>query len=183
VPGQSNDGDHAGTDTGVLRIGVTGHRSFDRVEVVTAAVDDVLSELHDESERGMEVWSSLAEGADRLVAERAVDVADAELVVVLPLDVDDYRTDFDSAESSAEFDRLCALAADVTVTGPDASGSRESAYERAGLAIVDAVDVLVAVWDGEPARGRGGTAQIVAAARTAGARVVVIPVTRDAVTL
>src|SRR5207248_1351514 len=36
------------------------------------------------------------------------------------------------------------------------------AYERAGHLMLDQSDVLLAVWDGEVARGRGGAAQIVA---------------------
>jgi hypothetical protein len=43
--------------------------------------------------------------------------------------------------------------------------SREEAYEKAGCYMVDRSDVVVALWDGESARGRGGTAAIVAYAR------------------
>src|SRR5262249_10330644 len=39
-------------------------------------------------------------------------------------------------------------------------GPREKAYELAGRAVVDRSDVMIVVWDGEPARGRGGTAEI-----------------------
>ena len=105
----------------------------------------------------------------------------ARLTVVLPLPAEDYRSDFAEPASAAEFDRLLARASDTRVTGPDESGTRESAYARAGRAVVAALDVLVAVWDGAPARGPGGTAEIVAAARAAGREVVVIPVTRPAV--
>ena len=37
-----------------------------------------------------------------------------------------------------------------------------------GRYVLDRCDVLVAVWDGQPARGRGGTADIVAMARHCG---------------
>ena len=33
-------------------------------------------------------------------------------------------------------------------------------YERAGRVMLDQCDVLLAIWDGKPARGRGGTEQI-----------------------
>jgi hypothetical protein len=39
--------------------------------------------------------------------------------------------------------------------------------------------VLLALWDGEPSRGRGGTAQMVDEARRLGREVVVIPVNRS----
>jgi hypothetical protein len=166
-----------------LRIGVTGHRAFEGVTQARAAATRVVAALRDQhGGLPLEVWSSLAEGADRLVVEavRACDPT-ARLVAVLPLQSDDYRADFVAPGSAAEFDRLLSGADDTSVTGPDASGTRESAYARAGLAVVDGVDVLVAVWDGEPVRGTGGTAEIIAAARAAGREVVVIPVTRPAV--
>jgi hypothetical protein len=46
--------------------------------------------------------------------------------------------------------------------------TREDAYLAGGLALVDDVDVLVALWDGEPSRGRGGTAEVVQYARDTG---------------
>ena len=43
--------------------------------------------------------------------------------------------------------------------------TREEAYLAAGLGVLDRSDALLALWDGEPARGRGGTAEVVAEAR------------------
>ena len=127
--------------------------------------------------RPLELWTSLAEGADRLVAD-AVLLGDpaARLVVVLPLPADDYRTDFADAASVAEFDRFLERADEVHVTGP--VDDRIAAYERAGELIAEATEVLVAVWDGAPARGPGGTAEVVAYARDLGRAVTVIPVHR-----
>jgi len=50
----------------------------------------------------------------------------------------------------------------------------EEAFFAAGKAVVDACDWLIAVWDGEPARGLGGSADVVAYARNQGRRVDVI---------
>lgn len=162
---------------------MTGHRSFDDPERVCARVDAALDRLGLDrggmasTVRDVTVWSSLAEGADRLVAERTI-ARGASLVVVLPLEPADYRLDFSTAQSQAEFDRLLALADSVHVAEPGEAG-REAAYEAAGLAVLDAVQVLVALWDGEPGRGRGGTTEIVSEARRRGIDVVVVPVTRD----
>jgi hypothetical protein len=41
-------------------------------------------------------------------------------------------------------------------------------YLHAGLTMLDGVERLIAVWDGGPARGRGGTAEIVEHARRRG---------------
>ena len=43
--------------------------------------------------------------------------------------------------------------------------TRAEAYEQVGRYIVDQCDVLIALWDGKPAAGRGGTAEIVQYAR------------------
>lgn len=158
---------------------MTGHRGLaDPDEVgrrVAAALDACLSGV---PAGQVEVWSSLAEGADRIVAHKVLERPGARLVAVLPLDPDEYRADFTGADSLAEFDELLALADRVEVTGPDASGSRTSAYERAGHVVLDRCEVLLALWDGEPARGRGGTAEIVAEARSRGVRVIEVPVER-----
>ena len=105
------------------------------------------------------VVSALAEGSDRIVAREAL-ARGASLEVVLPLARADYMADFCSEESRTEFLALCELAASVTeMAGAD---GREQAYEQAGRAIVDRCDVMLAIWDGLPARGQGGTAEIVA---------------------
>lgn len=163
----------------MLRIGVTGHRSFARTAEVGHAVDRLLQRLMDGRD-DVELWSSLAEGADRMVADLAI-ARGARLVAVLPVADDDYRHDFTTAGSRADFDRLLAVATSVEVTGPDGTGDRTSAYHRAGAAVVGAVDVLVALWDGGPVRGRGGTAEIVELARRAGTRVEVVSVERAGV--
>jgi hypothetical protein len=160
-----------------VRIGVTGHRALRDGEDVAALVDEALDEVSAAGGEPLEVWSSLADGADRLVVHRVLDRAQATLVAVLPLDADDYRRDFTPA-SAVEFDELLAAAREVIVTGPGSSGSRESAYERAGRAVVDACDVLLALWDGEASRGRGGTAEIVAYARSNGREVRIVEVER-----
>ena len=106
--------------------------------------------------------SALAEGADRLVAQQAM-VRGASLEAVLPLPRDDYLADFSAEESKAEFLELLGRAA-VVIEQP-ATPRREEAYERAGRAVVDRSDILLALWDGRPAQGRGGTAEIVSYAR------------------
>jgi hypothetical protein len=149
-----------GEGEAVLRVGVTGHRDLAAVSTVEATVDQVLDRRLEGGGRA-EVWSSLAEGADRLVTHRVLARPDTELVAVLPLPADDYERDFATAASRSEFRDLLERAERWEVTGTDAGGSRESAYERAGQAVVDAADVLFALWDGEPSRGRGGTAEMV----------------------
>lgn len=159
-----------------MRVGVSGHRLLADPSAVAAAVDQALDRVgagHD-----LVAVSSLAEGADRIVAARVL-ARGGRLEVVLPLPADDYATDFADAGSRDEFAALVAVADRVSVVPPDpADPSREAAYARAGSAVLDACDVLLALWDGAPAHGRGGTAEVVAEARDAGRRVEVITVER-----
>ena len=101
-------------------------------------------------------------------------------VAVLPFEVPDYATDFASDASRQEFNELLAAADEVLVMPADpGAASREAAYERAGLAVLDGCDLLLALWDGAPGRGRGGTADLVAEARRRGHPVEVIAVERE----
>jgi hypothetical protein len=109
------------------------------------------------------LYTSLAEGADRLVAWRALDILEAGLSVVLPMEAARYRLDFEDAGSAAEFNVLLGRAGEVVQLPP--MPDRPAAYEAAGRYILDRVDVLIAVWDGRPPRGRGGTGQMVTEAR------------------
>lgn len=147
-------------------MGVSGHRRLQQVQRLAAAVDHVLDTL--EGDEGV-VVSPLAEGADRLVASRALARDGWRLEVLLPLPVEDFEADFDTEESRAEFRELLARAQRVSVI--DGQPTREDAYLVAGRRLVDDVDVLVALWDGEPSRGRGGTAEVVHYARDTGTRV------------
>ncbi len=112
------------------------------------------------------VISALAEGADRIVARHVLARPGARLVVPLPLAKSDYLTDFQSEESRAEFLRLLQRA-DQVEEMPSAA-TREQAYEAAGEYVLNNSDVLITIWDGENAQGRGGTGEIVSRARVRG---------------
>jgi hypothetical protein len=164
-----------------LRVGVTGHRLLADPDAVAAAVDGVLDRLVAEPETRLVAVSSLAEGADRVVAERVLARPGSSLDVVLPLRAGDYVADFADESSRADFDRLLGAAARVDVVPTDdADPSREAAYARAGTAMLRACDLLLALWDGQPSRGRGGTAEVVAEARSLGIPVEVVTVERAA---
>jgi hypothetical protein len=162
-----------------LRIGVTGHRHLpegikwrDRIDAALGLIEARLA-LAGDTPLAWLVISSLAEGADRLVAEAILDRPGSLLEVPLPLSRDDYQTDFKSDESKAAFARLYDQAS--LITRSPRFESRDSAYEWAGLAVVGRSDIIIAVWDGLPSRGVGGTADIVRLARRYGRPVVHIP--------
>jgi len=68
------------------RIGVTGHRKLADVAAIEAGVDAALAAIEARfPNEPLRILSSLAEGADRLVAQRILACSGARLVVVLPL--------------------------------------------------------------------------------------------------
>ncbi|MER7998847.1 hypothetical protein ACWCXE_16845 [Streptomyces sp. NPDC001780] len=149
------------------RIGVTGHRSIpaEAYAHVTAGIQDVL--------RGhtgaLEALSSLAVGADQLFAALALDRG-AALTAVIPSG--DYENDFADPDELAGYRRLRDRATRrVRMAFPH---STDEAYYAAGTYIADHCDQLLAVWDGRPARGLGGTGDIVSYARERGKPVTVI---------
>ena len=145
-------------------IGVTGHRILDSPKSIISGVDEALhviqSSFHAEH---MAVLSPLAEGADRLIADRALAISGTKLIAILPMPIDIYQEDFQSPSSRVEFHDLL-LQANEVIELPRTI-KREESYRRAGEYLVAHCDVLIAIWDGLPARGPGGTAEVVALAR------------------
>ena len=163
-----------------LRIGVTGHRQLpagvDWCERVCQALALIEAKLAPAGGTPLAwlVISSLAEGADRVVARTVLHRRPGSLLEVpLPLSRDDYQTDFKSRGSKADFAELYGQASLITCA--PRFESRASAYEWAGLAMVGRSDIVIALWDGRPSRGVGGTADIVRLARRYGRPVVHIP--------
>jgi hypothetical protein len=155
----------------VLRVGVTGHRDLADQASLAPAIRAAIQGLTERflgqgADPKLLVISALAEGADRLVAREVLARPDAELEAVLPMPDQEYLADFAADESKAEFAELLDRA--VTVWQAPPGSSREEAYERAGRRVVDRSDVIVALWDGQPSRGRGGTATVVSYARDQG---------------
>lgn len=155
----------------LLAIGVTGHRPTrldgvdpadlaKAVSIVMGRIAAAVGERH-----ALRLVSSLAEGADSIAADAALAMGWA-LDVVLPFaradNVDDYPDDMSRAALDARLDRAQAVFALDGQRGD--AGAEAQAYERAGRIMLAQSDMLLAIWDGEPPRGRGGTAQIIAEA-------------------
>ena len=152
-----------------IRIGVTGHRTLADEPAVSARVDEVLFRLQEilpstpTTSVLFEVVSPLGEGADRIVADRVLRYPSSILEVPLPLPASDYEGDFGSEASRRRFGALLERAHHSwTVGGSD----RVDAYRRTGEYVVESCDLLIAIWDGEPSRGAGGTGDILELART-----------------
>jgi|SRR5688572_29007796 len=157
----------------MIVVGVAGHRVLADIERVRSGVDSAIRRVQarypgDE----IRVMSALAEGADRLITESILAQTDSRLTAVLPLPPADYMKDFASAESRNEFERLIERADELIVMDP--APTRDKAYEAAAGYVLDNSDLLIAIWDGNEAQGRGGTGQTVARARHLGLPIAVV---------
>ncbi len=162
---------------GPLGIGVTGHRlgrlGESDLGELRATLRALFRTLASEANAPMRLITNLADGADSIAADEALDLGWV-LDAVLPLSRDDYLADFIEAQARADHEVLLAAAHSVFVLDGDRSveGGSAIAYERAGRVVLAQSDILVAVWDSGPVRGRGGAAQIVAEAVLAGIPVI-----------
>jgi hypothetical protein len=171
----ASSGDELGRIPFRVHIGVTGHRDLEPSSQLSRAI---LERLRFIAARfpstastpvSFVVLSALADGADQIVADEArVLYSQVELFAILPFAAEEYRTKLKQRRS---FDKLAKNANCVVLPR---SASDEEAYERAGHFVVDHCDVLVAVWDGYPPGGRGGTAEIVEYANDQGVPVLVV---------
>jgi hypothetical protein len=140
-----------------VRVGVTGHQ--DIPPSGSAWIDRELRNLIAAWPKVVGV-SSLAKGADQMFAERVL-AAGGSLEAVIPCR--EYASAFAPADRN-DFFALLALAGKVETL--EYERPSEDAFLAAGQYVADTVDHLIAIWDGEDAKGRGGTADIVRYARS-----------------
>lgn len=155
-----------------LLVGVTAHRDLVPAEVpaLEAAVESFLARLGSvHPALTVAVMSGLAEGGDRLVARRAL-ARGIPVVAVLPLAIDDYRTDCSSEESAVELDALLQRSQVIHLPlaeGNDAESvrrpgpARDRQYAELGVFVSSHCQVLLALWDGRPSEAAGGTSDVV----------------------
>ena len=118
------------------------------------------------------------------IKEKTLNIYDSRLEVVLPLKKEDYIQTFKSKESNFEFEELFNKARrPITLIQQSLNGKvnssskriiRRQAYEDVGSYVVDNCDMLIALWDGKPASGKGGTAEIIKYARKRGRPIIII---------
>jgi hypothetical protein len=151
----------------MVRLAITGHRLLPAS--TETLVDQALREEIDRHQNdGLTGVSSIADGADSLFAQAVLDGGGA-LVVIIP--AQEYREGL-PAEHHATYDLLLSRASRVIAL--DHIQSNSEAHMAASLRMLDEADHLIAVWDGQPARGYGGTGDVVNAARERGLPVTVV---------
>lgn len=142
----------------MTRIGITGHRGL-RPDVADAVDRLIRQALTSYDPRTLVGVSALADGADQLFAQAILDRGGQLEVVVAAAE---YRAGLPE-HCHADYDALHARAS--AVHRLDHVESTERSHMDASTFMIDHVDELFAVWDGQPARGYGGTADVVHAAQ------------------
>ena len=171
-----------------LTIGVTGHRPS---RLAGADLADLAQRIRAVltafaaagAGREVRLVSSIAEGADSIAFDQAAALG-WPVDVVLPFEPSRNAREYPDPGARAALDvRLARARAVLSLAAGDGLGEApEVAYERAGRVMLAQSDVLLAVWDGAPARGRGGAAQIIEEAVSLGIPVIHVPVGQDDVT-
>jgi hypothetical protein len=161
-----------------LCVGVTGHRpnrvpeqQWDRIK------NDLAEAMHDieaaHPARRVVLLSGLAEGADRLAAFVALGRG-WRLRAILAFHRARFEEDFPGMFAVGEFRALLKASEKVEEPKKGAHLGRapEEGYHAVGQRLLALSHVLLAVWDGEGSRGRGGTVDVVEEARVRGIPVI-----------
>jgi hypothetical protein len=140
------------------RIGITGHSNL-TTDTASLVADAITAALADHTATKLTGVTCLALGADQVFARAVLDLG-GTIEVILP--AADYRDRKVKPDNAIVFDDLIGQAA-VVHTMPFAESNRD-AYMAASQHLLSTVDHLLAVWDGGPSGGHGGTADVVEAA-------------------
>lgn len=158
-----------------LRIGVTGHRLNQLPEAAHPAVRRALetglleaalaAKAAGHGFRSLTLVSALAEGADRIAAHAALGMG-WRMISPIPFKKHRYEQDFETNESVREFRSLWRAAEqrwEIDGEALQRGGYGDaSPYAAVGREITAKSDLLIAVWNGAPPKGPGGTAEVCA---------------------
>lgn len=150
-----------------LRIGVSGHQQIGdetTIRFVSQQLRELLArnqqQAH-EQEQDIVAYSALALGTDQLFVNIAFELG-VPVEAVIPCNR--YEEQFDFVQARNEYYQMLARSQQVyQLTFHDCT---EDAYLAAGHWIVDNSDLLILVWDGYPAEGKGGTADVASYVRS-----------------
>jgi hypothetical protein len=159
--------------TASLVVAITGHRDLfpEDYAGLEAEVRRLLTqEKAKYKNTPILLLSGLAEGADRIAARVAIALS-IPYIAVLPMEPDFYVDDFTGPDSIREFEQLLR-SAKSSIIMPLAKGSTREDISRTGLArdrqyecqgqfLVNASQLLIAIWDKIDTGKIGGTGEVV----------------------
>ena len=151
-----------------VAIGFTGHRNLLDESRSRASILKFLQDFKSKTEKTIYGVSSAAAGGDLLFAESCIQLG-LPIRILLPAPKEQFREDFDEATwSRAESVMQRAMSVEVIGNGE----TKEERYYECGAETVQQTQMLLALWDGKPSQGLGGTEEIFAYAKNQGRPVV-----------
>ena len=146
-----------------MTVGITGHQNisgYDKDWIKDSLLTFISTNTLTKG------YSSLAIGADQLFVMCLLEKK-IKYDVIIPCD--NYQTTFENARDLCNFNSLLNSANEIVKL--DFKEPSELAFYQAGIKVVELSDMVVAIWDGQPAKGLGGTADIVKVSLDKGKRV------------
>ncbi len=146
--------------TAPYHIGITGHRNLGNAATfrfVSRSLHTLLADAQHRHTEGIVALFGMAEGTDTLFGQIALNL-NIPLIAVIPYA--GFIDDFPTGSLRQQYQHLVTRC-EMVYTLPFATRSDE-AYMAAGCWLADHSDLLLAVWNGQPAAGRGGTGDVVA---------------------
>ena len=151
-----------------MAIGFTGHRKLPDESKSRASILKFLQDFKAKTEKTIYGVSSAAAGGDLLFAESCLQIG-LPVRILLPAPKEQFRKDFDDATwSRAESVMQRAMSVEVIGGGE----TKEERYYECGAETVQQSQMLLALWDGKPSQGLGGTEEIFTYAKNQGRPVV-----------
>lgn len=150
-----------------MKIGISGHQNLKNSDWAWTRI--ALAETIESFDDKIIGYSSLAIGADQLFAELLIEKKHS-FIAVLPFK--DIQHTFETETDKEKFYKLLYLAKSIITleTNPNENVS----FFNAGKMVCDLADFLIAIWDEKPAKGLGGTGDIVKYAQQQGKNVILI---------
>jgi hypothetical protein len=139
-----------------VAIGFTGHRNLPEEAKSRACILKFLQDFKSKTDKTVYGVSSAAAGGDLLFAESCIQLG-LPIRILLPAPKEQFREDFDDATwTRAESIMQRAMSVEVIGSGE----TKEERYYECGAETVQQSQMLLALWDGKPSQGLGGTEEI-----------------------
>lgn len=143
-------------------LGFAGHRALPDPDAVAKSIRSAVENFRSQVDGELIGRCGAASGADLLFLEACRD-SGLSYSVVLPFSEERFREDFESDADWARAKSLIDAATSLEIA-PGHEGA-PAAYHLAAREVLDVSDAMLLVWDGQSARGLGGTAESVQDAR------------------
>jgi len=164
----------AGFEKIPITVGVVGHLDAITTEEHKMQIELLFKDLAETYPNSpVYLFSSVAEGADRFVANIFLDLKEKhegykqrfELIIPLPFEDEEYKYDLDN-DSDKEFENMLKQAKrKFYIDSNGKKSDRDQHYLETGKFVADSSLILIALWDGLEGR-KGGTSDIVKYKRT-----------------